>query len=386
MRTRPLAVFVRSACATALLVVGGNALSLPGKRMLGHYDFGYAIRGDRPARPLQVFDDGAGKIYFQVRPGAAMPAVFAGSALALLVTQPEGQYYTARTGDSEFTLALGAARASVRRGDAAPGGEIVSGRNDAGRLLASAGPGLPPGIDFDEPTGKPAHPSVAAASEPTVAVEAVRPDADIARAVDAAVTHEQPVVFPAGKATLTAAVRAALSALVVRIGRQSSIVVEGHNDFGAHDALAQARALALRDALLARGVPAGNVDVQRVPAAKVSVPSAPRGRYTAALVRWTTRPNPLAPTQGAVDTAVPAFDIALADRDIATSLRRWARSSGYDIVWDVRWVAPVNGAMRVDAPSFLDAVGQVVAGLRAQGYPVKAQAYTDHVVRFATPD
>jgi hypothetical protein len=80
------------------------------------------------------------------------------------------------------------------------------------------------------------------------------------------------------------------------------------------------------------------------------------------------------------------FDITLADRDIAMSLRRWAQASGYDVVWDVAWVAPVDGAMRVEAPTFLDAVRQVVAGLRAQGYPVQAQAYTDHVVRFTASD
>ena len=78
--------------------------------------------------------------------------------------------------------------------------------------------------------------------------------------------------------------------------------------------------------------------------------------------------------------------VTLADRDIAVALRRWARASGYDIVWDVGWVAPINGAMRVDAPTFLDAVRQVVAGLRAQGYPVQAQAFTDHVVRFTATE
>ena len=40
------AVFARTACAALLASVGGNALSLPGKRMVGHYDFGYAIRGE----------------------------------------------------------------------------------------------------------------------------------------------------------------------------------------------------------------------------------------------------------------------------------------------------------------------------------------------------
>ena len=67
---------MRSAlCGALLLVVGGNALSLPGKRFVGQYDFGYAIRGDRSARPAQVFDDGGGKVFFEARPNQPMPAM-----------------------------------------------------------------------------------------------------------------------------------------------------------------------------------------------------------------------------------------------------------------------------------------------------------------------
>jgi hypothetical protein len=80
------------------------------------------------------------------------------------------------------------------------------------------------------------------------------------------------------------------------------------------------------------------------------------------------------------------FDITLADRDIAVSLHRWARGSGYDVAWEVGWVAPIDGALRVHAASFLDAVAQVVAGLRARGYPVQARADADHVVRFTATE
>jgi len=70
------------------------------------------------------------------------------------------------------------------------------------------------------------------------------------------------------------------------------------------------------------------------------------------------------------------------DGDIAVSLRRWAQASGYEIVWDTRWRAPVDGDLRIEAPSFLAAVAQVVAGLRAQGYPVQARLEHERVVRF----
>ena len=347
----PRAVFGRAFCGALLLIVGGNALSLPGKRFVGQYDFGYAIRGDRPARPAQVFDDGQGKVFFEARPNQPMPAVFTGKDLSLLVLQPEGQYFTARTSANEFTLVLGGARAHVRRGDAALGDEVAAPSDDEPRLLATAEPGLTAGVAYGWPSRE---------------------------AEGRKTAHEQPIVFAPGSATLKPDVLAALSALVVRIGHDTAIVAVGRNDAGGHDALATLRAEALRNALLARGIAAR--DIRMVDDDVTTAEDHPQGsvlRWTSVMPIDTLAMNPVA--------AVP-FDITPADRDITVSLRRWARASGYDIVWDVGWVAPVNGALRVDAPSFLDAVKQVVAGLRAQGYPVRAQAYADRVVRFTASE
>jgi outer membrane protein OmpA-like peptidoglycan-associated protein len=342
----------RAVCGALLLSVGANALSLPGRRFVGRYDFGYAIRGDRAARPAQVFDDGGGKVYFEARPNQPMPAVFVGKDMALLVLQPEGQYFSARTRASEFTLVLGEARATVQRGDAALGDEVVTLQEPGARLLASAEGGLTPGVDYG-----------AASSDPSAG-----------RA-----THEQPVVFAHGSAALRPEVLDALSALVVRIGRGTAITVTGRNDAGGHDALATSRAEALRNALLARGVAAG--DIALSPADGPADATHPH----ASTLRWRSRIQAGdAPVSAAA--AAPSFDIAPTDRDIGDALRRWAQASGYQLVWDVGWVAPVNGAMRIAAPSFLDAVRQVVSGLRAQGYPVQAQAYTDHVVRFTAAE
>ena len=346
----PRSAFARTFCGALLLVVGGNAMSLPGKRFVGQYDFGYAIRGDRPARPAQVFDDGSGKVYFEARANQPMPAVFAGKELALLVLQPEGQYFTARSTASEFTLVLGGARAVVRRGDAALGDEAVAPSDDGRRLLATAERGLTPGVDYG---------------------------ASIDAAAFRSLVHEQPVVFAAGSATLRPEVLEALSALVVRIGHATPISAIGRNDAGAHDALATLRAEALRNALLARGIAAGNirlVDSEAFPGA-----AHPR----ASALHWTSSAPSREPS---VALAPLPFDITPADHDIAVSLRRWAHASGYDVEWSVGWVAPINGVIRIDASSFLDAVNQVVAGLRAQGYPVQARTTADHVVRFTASE
>jgi len=343
--SNPLRHFGRAFCGALLLAVAGNALSLPGKRFVGQYDFGYAIRGDRLARLALVFDDGNGKVYFEARPGQAMPAVFAGKELALLVMQPEGQYFTARTAASEFTLVLGGARAIVRRGDAALGEETVVPRDEGGgRLLASSEGGLTPGVDY-------------LASPPS------------------RFQHEQPVVFAPGSATLRPEVLDALSALVVRIGRDTNIQAVGRNDAGGADSLATLRAQALRNALLARGIPASAIQlVDDDGTAALAHPKA-------SALRWTSSASPSEPAAASM-----SFDITPADRDIAVSLRRWARASGYDIQWDVDWAAPVDGALHLDAPSFPEAVRQVVAGLRARGYPVQARIAADRVIRFTTTE
>ncbi len=330
---------LRAFCGALLLAVGGNALSLPGKRFVGRYDFGYAIGGDRAARPAMVFDDGGGKIYFEARPGQPMPAVFAGKDLALLVMQPEGQYFTARTTAGEFTLVLGAARAIVRRGAAALGDEVV--------VPAADG-------------GEPATPA---------------DDEHRAGSTDgsATVLHEQPVVFASGSAALRPEVLDALAALVVRIGHEAPVTIIGRDDAGQAQPLAGARAQALRNALLARGVAASRIELADDDGASVGA------QRQGSVLRWRTSQPPGV-------AASPSFEILPADRDIAVTLRRWARDSGYDVDWDVDWRAPINGALRVQAPSFPAAVQQVVAGLRAQGYPVRTQSSSERLVRFTSTD
>jgi len=354
----PVAALVRTALGTLLLMVGGSALSLPERPFLGRYDFGYTLRGDRAARPAQVFDDGAGKVYFAPRPGEAMPAVFVGAPPELLVTEPEGQYYTARTRASLFTLALGSARASARRGDAALGDELPTDVSSAHARastssapgpvrLASAGGGLPEGIAY----GEPADP-------------------------ETGMPHEQPVLFPSGSASLAPEVRAALSALVPRLGAVGSILVEGRDDDGGAGPLARSRAETLRNALLADGVVASRLRLRTDPAPRSGAISPVGTRSLASSLRWCSVPPP----------GIPIFEIEPSDVDIAASLRRWAAASGYELVWDAPWAAPVDGGARLEADDFLDAVRQVAAGLRAQGYPARVQVTADRVVRFTSTE
>ena len=358
--SKSLQTFGRASCGMLLLAVAGNASSLPGKRFVGQYDFGYAVRGDRAARIAQVFDDGGGKVYFEARPNQPMPAVFAGKDLTLLVMQPEGQYFTARTGASEFTLVLGGARAVVHRGDAPLGEEVVVPRDGhAGRLLASADPGLVAGIDYGEPGAAPFE-------------------------------HEQPVVFAAGSATLRPEVLDALSALVVRIGHGTAIRAVGRNDLGRADGLGKLRAQALRNALLARAVPASAIEMVDGDDAAER-----RTHPAASVLRWTSSapgresvsPNssfkvvpPLEPDAGSAhgNALSGRWSVRVQDITLARTLERWGAQAGYRVKWDAQRNFLIGAPDTVEG-SFETALKMLLnsAGVRQSDYPLEACIYAN---------
>ncbi len=406
MRLRP--AFPRAVLAALLVTAGGNALSLPGRQMLGRYDFGYATEGDRAARPVQVFSDGAGNVYFQVQPGEPMPAIFAGKSLELLLPQARGPYVVVHSAAPEFTLALGGARARVVHGGLAPMPAARRAPADApGRAAEALPPPLPAapagGTSEEEIDSSPAAATRGSTSPDSAvaplarAIDDGRQLASVAPGLGAAPwhwsqperQHDEPVLFPVGSATMTPEARAAIDALVARLGAQDIVTLEGRGDVSLHDGLATARVAALRSALLARGVDAARLRDRAAADLSEAVPGASQApaRRTGAVIRWTTSGavrtlDAAAAALGAVPLAAPVFEIQRTDRDIAASVRRWGERAGYDVQWDTPVSAPVTGSLRLDAGSFLEAVGQVVAGLQAQGYPICAQAVGEHVVRF----
>ena len=357
--TNPLRALGRASFGALLLAVAGNAASLPGRRFVGQYDFGYAMRGDRAARLAQVFDDGSGKVYFEARPNQPMPAVFAGKDLTLLVMQPEGQYFTARTAASEFTLVLGGARAVVRRGDAALGEEIVVPRDEGpGRQLASADQGLTPGVDY--------------------------------AALPSRFEHEQPVVFAPGSATLRPEVLDALTALVVRIGHDTAIHAVGRNDAGVTGGLAALRAQALRNALLARGVPAraiqlvddGGASSEAHPAASALrwTSVAPGRESTPRRPSFDVAPLPMAPyaSQASGSAVLGQWSVLVQDITLARTLERWGAQAGYRVKWDAQRNFLIGAPDSIDG-SFETALKTLLnsAGIRQSDYPLEACIYAN---------
>ena len=405
------APIARIALAAMVMATAGNAPSLAAtSTTFGGFNFGYLVSGvGRIQPPIQIFDDGVGKTYFQFRVGQTVPAIFSATG-ELLVPTAEGPYHWVSSLARDFTLVLGEARLRVRH-SSVPAGVVD--------------PLLP-------------LPGAAGAAE-----VAARNTRDLTQSSFAAPVRgdviewrkegrpvEQPVLFVKGSRDMAKDVRAAIARLGVKIGETTKVVVVGREDQSMKEGLAEGRAKALRDALVDAGVPRENIATQI--GAEIGAPTGKgKSQLVASTIRWTPvtvvaapepqrrpaqahapasvqLPPPLpalalpaalaqatpaasAPVAEAgkgasvVSPALPApvshlqsYDIRARDGSAADAIGRWASAAGYELVWE----APRPAIdMHVEAANFLDAVKHAMANLKRAGYPVKAIAYSDRVVQ-----
>jgi hypothetical protein len=183
-----------------------------------------------------------------------------------------------------------------------------------------------------------------------------------------------------------------LPRLASRIGPDTQVTVIGREDPTLKEDLAQERAAALRKALIAEGVPAANIRTQVGVVTGDAVNSGGKPLW-ASTIRWTTSQQVEAPAQRYAQQAVaalqqvdlppataPKFEFRAEDGTIGAALQRWAKASGYELVWDAMDVG-LTGSSTVQAPDFVAAVQRVVADLQKLNYPLRPQLFTDRVVR-----
>ncbi len=80
-----------------------------------------------------------------------------------------------------------------------------------------------------------------------------------------------------------------------------------------------------------------------------------------------------------------SFDFLTSDRTISGSIRRWAKTAGYELVWElpeeldpvIRRPSGLRGVTAMNA-----ALELVQTGLRAKGYAVDVRLYSDRVIHF----
>ena len=428
------AKLTKAAAAAAIVLLNANAAVGSAKQQVGAYDFTYMTSGSLRAAPVQVFDDGR-NTYFQFRAGEAIPAIFAknNGGMKLLVPTHEGPYIKVSEVHGQFTLQLGRAQAMVVHGagdrlDVPPidqlaengmrtpysGGPVRPGS----RLVASLAPVVPALVDDAQERNSYATP--------------VRGDR-VAWVEPQVSTTEQTIWFPKGSHVLGPQGRKLLAAIAAKVASGDRLEVVGRDDETLKEGLDQARANAMRDALVKAGVSAESITTRVAVAGKqdknlwesnvrVSVEAKPQGARQAgshqrpmnsnqANIQALVRSGVLTVEQGnamlrrhsaqaAMDTpngpsltpppvaqpAVPAggFRMLATDKTVQGTVRRWAAAVGHTIVWEVppELDAQVAGDAAIQASSIKEAIERLLVGLRQAGYALDATVYSNRVIRF----
>lgn len=419
--------FTKMAAAVCIVLLNANAASGSSGQLVGSYDFSYMTTGSLRASPVQVFDDGR-NTFFQFRAGEAIPAIFAqqNGSMRLLVPLHEGPYVKVEQVHGQFTLQLGRAQAMVVHGagtrlDAPPiqaiapngmttayhGGEVRPGT----RVVASLAPAVPALVDDALERNSYATPTRGDR------VGWIAPEKRV---------QEHVVWFPKGSHTLGPMGRKLIQGLARNTSASARYIVMGRDDESLKEGLEQARAEAMRDALAAAGVGrdristkigiAGRrdknlwesnirVEVESEALVATTRPVPPQASRNdahgniQALVRsgvLTLEQGNALLARGGAQAATPAqvphqgdvppggFRMVAADKTVQTTIRRWATSVNYTVVWEVPadLDAQVSGDATVQAGSIKEAVERLLAGLRQAGYSLDATFYSNRVIRF----
>lgn len=421
---------LRLAPIAAAIVFVPTALGLSGLRV-GQYDFGYLTSGDLRSTPIQVFDDGK-NTYFQFRAGDPIPAIFANKAGSVNLVVPvfEGPYVRVGETSGRFTLQLGKSQAQVVYGGA--------NRDDVPKItevapngMTAAYRGIPPstnsGVRLLASLGSPAQFIGAESLDSNSYATPVKGDRVTWKESEVQ-TIEKQVYFVKGITIMGPAAKAAIAALLPQAKESTSIVVVGRDDESEKEGLDKARANVIRNALIAAGISADKISVktgvqgstkdklwpsdirmEKVlptavsrPSSQASLPdSMDRSQHVRSNLEALVRSGVLtkdqaqailqrsssAPAQQAtsVQSEVPTegFQFRAADRSVSETLRRWASTTAYQIVWEAppHLDAPITGDAPLVAGSMKEAVERVVSGLNKSGYDLQATIYSNRVIR-----
>lgn len=391
---------------------------------VGSYDFNYVAEGDSRARPVQVFDDGR-STFFQFRAGEPVPAIFSHRTGTPQLQMPvlEGPYVRVPELHGRFVLQVGRSQSSVVH--------VGGGRSDAPQLTAvAAGGATAPYNGGALPDGARLVASLAPVSMGTDDAlnrnsYATPRKGDAVHWVDAEPRRDEAaVLFARGQATITADARKAVLALVKGIGPTARVTVIGRDDDTLKEGLDRARADALTAALVRAGVDAGRItarigvagvakgqlwpsnvvvetDKPLVMAVRTERPAPAGGAAAespAEIVRRLrageispsaavemldrARQAPQAPSAPAAPSApIGAWAMSKSDETIQRMLDRWAKASGWRLVWEGGPNVPITGDAVVERSDFLQAAEVVVRQLKGAGYRIRATAHSNNVLQ-----
>lgn len=413
--TIPVLVFASLAVTT----VQGSA---PDR--LGAYDFSYQSTGDQRVRPAQVFDDGR-STYFQFRAGEPVPAIFAVTQQgpSLLVPEPEGPYIRVPAVASGYVLRLGyglgkvaytGGGRSMPAVDLAP--ETVRQPSSAAveRLIAANAQiqGLPPEMT---------QPAPRVALEVNSYATPIKGDRTVWTGPEV-VSQDYSIPFAVGKSKIGPSAFKMLRSLAGSMQGATKIEVTGRDDMTYREGMAEARAVAIADALAAAGIPrsriviktsaqvvqggskgvvvGASITTRTVPAPKqpeaVAAPRPAGNGHVDAIVAQ-LRSGQLSPSQAAaaLDGArasspsmgalvgarsVGPWAVRKTDGTVENMLKRWGQDAGWRVLSKGAPNIEIHGDAEVDRREFLHAADYAITQAKQAGYRIKATAYSNNVL------
>lgn len=358
------------AIVASLFVVSSN--SFAGDR----FNFGYRATGESDLRPVQAFDDGE-RTYLQMR-GQVVPVVLVtldGKQIQLPIARV-GENLVLPAVSNEFILKYATLSARV---------------TNTGK--PSTKTSLVPGTEI-QLTGVSVAPSAGALTQPPVVQPTTfGPTKPLVGdySSDTPFLEKQTLVgFAKGSTKLSKESAAKVLASLVGHGAPVKVVITGRDDQAYVEGMALARGIAIRDRVIAAGVPLERIVVKE----GIARDSESNFVTSDLLVVWKTtsdttsaktQANSSAPAaQKSQPQATPAaaqatpneahgkWEMTKADQTISAMLARWASSEGWTLVWTAPAAADpkITGEATIVADEFTDAVKLVLAQANKMGYPL----------------
>lgn len=343
----------------ALSNASGAVLAAPlsASAQTGPFDFGYIVTGAAAARPVQVFDDGQSKTYFQFPRGVRLPVILIGQGPAMAAATVEGPYLTVSGRAWEYTFLLDGAKARVRHRGLAAGGNVQDAVGE-------------PGVAATPP------PSYQVADRRSSSY-ATPVRGDVIEWIEPPETVKHLAQFIGHRSHLSPATRELITSTSQRWTANVQVHIVVRNEGSPRAPTTRSRLAALRQSLVDAGIAPDRISQSD---AQEGSHSRRGGAEFWLIWKGSPRPAPTAPPPGPPSAkASPVygrplarnFDILVSDKTLAASMGRWAKQSGHRFVWDTPIQAPVTGETTVDAHAFPDAAAAVVRGLQVSGYPVQ---------------
>jgi len=333
------------------------------------YDFSYAVHGDAEVRPVQVFDDG-GKTYFQLK-GSFVPVFVAkdGDEEHLVQASRTGQLLSVPAVAKVFQIRYGNLLATVRYVGAARATKLPEPVK-----VQAVMPSFGADADaFAAPT--PRYGPVQPIKGPTAIVE----------------FHDREILVPfqRGNTALTKDAARRIQLGLVGPGTVERVLIVGRDDAAYVEGVARARGHAIRDRVIAAGVP-----VEKVIVKEMSARDGEGGIVRSdVLVTWAVRPPPaarvvpapaaargpsrsLTQAQGAAAAPAPRmWAVRKADETVERMLSRWAADAGWKLVWRGAPAIAITGDLSFESADFLQAVEHVIKQSQAAGHRLRATAH-----------